>query len=129
MIKAPIDQPRSILALVTDLFFRLKIDDTAKSLGWPIQFAGGATEFLDSLQKTRPGLVIVDLMLDGVDVSALFSHLMVQPNQVSVPVLGYTTHADWKRTQPLHEKCTKVVTKDTLSRCLPELMQLLVQQG
>ncbi len=129
MAQSTVAQQRPILALVTDLFFTLKIGDTAKSVGLPIQFAGSAEEFLDSFQKTRPALVIADLTLNGIDVAALFEELAADAHQVTVPILGYTTHADWKRTGPLHDRCTKVVTKDTLSRSLAELMQQLIQQG
>jgi CheY-like chemotaxis protein len=129
MAQSTVAQQRPILALVTDLFFTLKIGDTAKSVGLPIQFAGSAEEFLDSFQKTRPALVIADLTLNGIDVAALFEELAADAHQATVPILGYTTHADWKRTGPLHDRCTKVVTKDTLSRSLAELMQQLIQQG
>ena len=129
MAQSTVAQQRPILALVTDLFFTLKIGDTAKSVGLPIQFAGSAEEFLDSCQKTRPALVIADLTLNGIDIAALFEELAVDAHQATVPILGYTTHADWKRTGPLHDRCTKVVTKDTLSRSLAELMQQLIQQG
>lgn len=129
MAEPTVAQQRPILALVTDLFFTLKIGDTAKSVGLPIQFVGSAEEFLDSFRKTRPALVIADLTLNGVDVAALFEELAADAHQVTVPILGYTTHADWKRTGPLHDRCTKVVTKDTLSRSLAELMQQLIRRG
>ena len=129
MTEATVAQQRRILALVTDLFFTLKIGDTAKSVGLPIHFVGSAEEFLDSIRKARPGLVIADLTLDGIDLAALFEELAAEAHQVPVPILGYTTHADWKRTSPLHDRCTKVVTKDTLSRSLAELMRQLTQQG
>jgi FixJ family two-component response regulator len=129
MTEATVAQQRHILALVTDLFFTLKIGDTAKSVGLPIYFVGSAGEFLDSIRKARPGLVIADLTLDGVDLAALFEELAAEAHQVTVPILGYTTHADWKRTGPLHDRCTKVVTKDTLSRSLAELIRQLTQQG
>jgi FixJ family two-component response regulator len=129
MAESTIAQQRLILALVTDLFFTLKIGDTAKSAGLPIQFAESAEGFLDSFRKTRPALVIADLTVNGVDMAALLDGLAAEAHQVTVPILGYTTHADWKRTSPLHDRCTKVVTKDTLSRNLAELMLQLTQQG
>jgi CheY-like chemotaxis protein len=128
MTEATVAQQRCILALVTDLFFTLKIGDTAKSIGLPIHFVASAEEFLDSIRKAPPGLVIADLTLDGIDLAALFEELAAEAQQVTVPILGYTTHADWKRTGPLHDRCTKVVTKDTLSRSLAELMRQLTQQ-
>ena len=128
MAEPIITQLRPILALVNDLFFILKIGDTAKSIGLPIAFVGSSEEFLERFRTTCPALVIADLTLDGVDMTAFFDHLTAVTDQATLPILGYTTHADWKRTQPLHDRCTKVVTKDTLSRSLAELMQQLIRQ-
>jgi hypothetical protein len=41
----------------------------------------------------------------------------------AAPVLGYTTHALARTTQPLHARCRRVVTKETLTQELPELLQ------
>jgi len=38
-------------------------------------------------------------------------------------VLGFTTHALARVTQPLHARCTRVVTKETLTQELPELLK------
>jgi CheY-like chemotaxis protein len=127
MAEATSGQQQSILALVNDLFFTLKIGDTAKYLGVPVQFTAGAREFFAQLATTHPALIIMDLTLSGVDMAALLERLTDDPQQTAVPILGYTTHADWKRTGPLHDKCTKVVTKDALSRSLAELIQQLIQ--
>jgi CheY-like chemotaxis protein len=121
-------QPQHILALVDDLFFMLKIEDTAKHLSWPIQFASTVLELLEHLKEARPALLIVDLTLGGEDLASFFEQIHASPGQPPSPILGYTTHADWKRTTPLHAMCTKVVTKDALSRHLPTLMQQLIRR-
>jgi CheY-like chemotaxis protein len=123
MTEAASTSPKPILALVADLFFILKMGDAAKSLGLPIRFAASAPEFFEQLGSTHPALIIVDLSLSGVDVAALCTRLTTDYTHAGVPILGYTTHADWKRTGALHDKCTRVVTKDTMSRSLPELMR------
>jgi CheY-like chemotaxis protein len=107
----------------------LKIEEAAKSIGLPIQFAGSGEEFLDSFRKAHPALVIADLTLTGIDLAALFEALRADTRDGAVPLLGYTTHADWKRTNPLHARCTRVVTKETMSRGLGELLQQLGQRG
>jgi CheY-like chemotaxis protein len=127
MTEETVTPRRPILALVTDLFFTLKIGDTAKAVGSPIHFAGSSEEFLDRFRQTCPALVIADLTVNGVDLAALFEELAAEAHQVTVPILGYTTHADWKRTVPLHDRCTQVVTKDILSRSLGGLIQQLMQ--
>lgn len=128
MTDGPASEQPSILALVNDLFFALKIEDTAKHLGVPIVVTGSATEFFARLEDLQPALVIADLTLAGVDMAALLEQFAAAPQRMGVPVLGYTTHADWKRTNQFHDKCAKVVTKDTLSRHLPELIQQLLHR-
>jgi len=121
---------KGILALVNDLFFIAKIGDTAKFLSYPIAFTASAADFFGRLAQTRPALIIADLTISGVDISAVLHQLKADPRQASVPILGYTTHADWKRTGSLHDQCAKVVTKDTLSRSLPDLLRgMIAEQG
>jgi hypothetical protein len=62
----------------------------------------------------------VDLTTDGWDYEAIFTALEAVP---AVPVLGYTTHALARTTQPLHARCRRVVTKETLTQELPDLLQ------
>lgn len=120
----PANAPENtILALVNDLFFTAKLGETARYLGYPIQFTGSASDFFDRLGGARPALIIADLTVSGVDIVAVLRQLAVVPLEGAVPILGYTTHADWKHTLPLHDQCTKVVTKDTLSRSLPDLIR------
>jgi hypothetical protein len=38
-------------------------------------------------------------------------------------VLGYTTHALGRQTQPWHSRCDRVVTKETLTQELPRLLK------
>jgi hypothetical protein len=38
-------------------------------------------------------------------------------------VLGFTTHAVARQTQPWHARCERVVTKETLTAELPALLR------
>jgi hypothetical protein len=62
----------------------------------------------------------VDLTTNGWDYDAIFTALERVPG---APVLGYTTHALASTTQPLHARCRRVVTKETLTKELSELLQ------
>jgi hypothetical protein len=44
-------------------------------------------------------------------------------------VLGWTTHVLWKATKPLHERCDRVVTRETLTGELPEILRGYVEAG
>jgi CheY-like chemotaxis protein len=108
------------VAVVKDLFFVARIKETARMVGTPLAFARTPEELKTSLAEA-PDLVIVDLTTNGWDYEAFFAALeSVSPRP---PVLGFTTHALARDTQPLHARCTRVVTKETLTQELPELLK------
>ena len=48
---------------------------------------------------------------------------MTSAEAAGVPVLAFTTHAAARQTQPWHARCRRVVTKETLTQELPELLK------
>lgn len=106
--------------MVKDLFFVARIRETARLVGTPLVFARTTDEVAAALEGEPPTLVIVDLTADGYDYDALFAALDRVP---AAPVLGYTTHALARTTQPLHARCRRVVTKEALTQELAELLQ------
>ena len=97
-----------------------RIRETARMVGTPLVFARTPEDLTSSLAEA-PDLVILDLTTNGWDYEALFAAL--ESATPRSPVLGYTTHALAKATQPLHGRCTRVVTKETLTQELPELLR------
>jgi hypothetical protein len=93
-------------------------------VGTPLAFARTPEELAAALAPEapapRPGLVIVDLTTGGWDYDAIFDALAAVPD---LPVLGFTTHALARATQPLHARCRRVVTKETLTQELPALLE------
>jgi hypothetical protein len=109
-----------------------RIRETARLVGTPLVFARTPQEIAAQLAPEPPApvpalvptlvptLVIVDLTTNGWDYDAIFDALAAAPD---VPVLGFTTHALARETQPLHARCRRVVTKETLTQELPGLLQ------
>jgi CheY-like chemotaxis protein len=89
-------------------------------VGTPLVFARTPDELAAALEGEPPTLVLVDLTTSGFDYDALFAALERVP---AAPVLGYTTHALARVTQPLHGRCRRVVTKEALTQELPDLLQ------
>lgn len=106
--------------MVKDLFFVARIRETARLVGTPLVFARTPEELTAALEGEPPALVIVDLTTNGWDYEAIFTALERVP---AAPVLGYTTHALARATEPLHTRCRRVMTKETLTQELPELLQ------
>jgi hypothetical protein len=109
-----------VVAVVKDLFFVARIRETARMVGTTLLFARTPQDLTAALAEPA-GLVIVDLTARDLDHAAAFQALEgVTPRP---PVLGFTTHALARETQPLHGRCTRVVTKETLTQELPELLK------
>lgn len=108
---------RRVVAAVSDLFFVARVRETARMVSVPLEFARTADELRQALAAPA-AFVLVDLTTGGdrrpiLEVAAA----------AGTPVLGFTTHALAETTRPLHARCHRVVTKETLTRELPALLE------
>ncbi len=103
------DGEAPVLAVVSDLFFVARIRETGRLAGVRVEFARTPAEVEAALARL-PRLVLVDLTA-GYDYERLFAALAAGRS----PVLGFTTHALGRQTQPWHSRCDRVVTKETLA--------------
>lgn len=117
---------KPILALVRDLLFSSRIGEVAKRLEYPFHAARTVEEFRGALAD-KPGLIMVDLTADALDLDAALR--AVEAAGRLAPVLAWTTHALWKTTKPLHARCDRVVTRETLTEELPQLLREYLQAG
>jgi len=111
------DGAAPVLAVVSDLFFVARIRETGRLAGVRVEFAR-TPEQIETALGRRPRLVMIDLTA-GLDYERLFAAL----GGARPPVLGYTTHALGRQTQPWHARCDRVVTKETLTQELPRLLK------
>jgi len=105
----------SVLAVVSDLFFVARIRETARLAGVPVEFAR-TPEQVEAAVACAPRFALLDL-------TASWDHERVLQALGGVPVLGFTTHALARQTQPWHARCARVVTKETLTQELPRLLR------
>jgi DNA-binding NtrC family response regulator len=110
-----------VVAVVKDLFFVARIRETARLVGTETSFARTADELGAELGRGKPALVIIDLTTAGWDYESLFGRL--EEKGAGAPVLGFTTHALARQTQPLHARCSRVVTKETLTQELARILK------
>lgn len=111
---------KKAVAVVKDLFFVARIKETARMVGTPLAFARTPEELAAALAD-GPDLVILDLTTGGWDYEGFFAALDAAAPRPTV--LGFTTHVLARDTQPYHGRCARVVTKETLTRELPELLK------
>ena len=111
----------SVLAVVKDLFFTARIRETGRLAGVPVEICPSG-EHLKSRAESGAlaDFVIVDLTTRDWDYEALFG--LLEGRSPRPQILGFTTHALARSTQPWHARCDRVVTKETLTRELPDLL-------
>src|SRR6266849_10843800 len=107
-----------VVVAVKDLFFVARIRETARLAGAAAIFARTPDELRAALAESTD-LVLLDLTTPGWDYDALFALLEV----ASPPVLGFTTHVLARQTQPMHSRCARVITRETLTRELPTILK------
>ena len=110
------DGEAPILAVVSDLFFVARIRETGRLAGVRVEFAR-TPEQVEAALAHAPRFVLIDLTA-GYDYDRLFTTLAGARSRV----LGYTTHALGRQTQPWHSRCDRVVTKETLTQELPRML-------
>ena len=106
-----------VLAVVTDLFFVARIRETARLAGVSLAFAKTADD-VDAALAAPPRFILLDL-------TARFDYARILDAAASaaVPVLAFTTHVLARETQPWHARCARVVTKETLTQELAQLLR------
>jgi hypothetical protein len=114
--RSPRASERLIISVCKDLFFVARIRETARLANVPLKFARTPDELRSALNE-NPRLVLLDLT-GGFDYDAIFSTL----GERRPPVLAFTTHALARQTQGWHARCDRVVTKETLTAELPDLL-------
>ncbi len=115
-----------IVVHVRDLLFSSRIGETARRLGYRFRAARSLDDLRAALES-QPALVMIDLTSSDLDPDAALREIDAAGR--SAPVLGWSTHVLWKATKPLHDRFDRVVTRETLTAELPELLREFVEAG
>jgi DNA-binding NtrC family response regulator len=110
-----------VLVVCKDLFFTARIGETAKLTETSVEFARSKEELETKLAGDPAEFLILDLTTPGWDYDAIFAALERQSPRV--PVLAFTTHVLAKTTQPYHGRCDRVVTKETFTQELSDILK------
>ena len=116
----------TVVAHVQDLLFSSRIAETARRLGYGFRAARSLDDLRAALAD-RPALLMLDLTASGLDMDAALREIEAAGRPA--PVLGWSTHVLWKTTRPLHDRCDRVVTRETLTAELPELLRTFAEAG
>jgi CheY-like chemotaxis protein len=113
-----------VLAVVEDLFFTVKINESAKRAGVPIAFVKSQRDALD--QAPTASLIILDLNFESIDPISLIRKLKTDPSVAKIQLLAYVSHVQGDLKQAAQEAgCDMVLARSAFSQ---NLLQLLTRQ-
>jgi CheY-like chemotaxis protein len=116
------DSSNTVLAVLEDLFFGVKIADAAKRTGLKLVVVKTAEAALEKLAE-RPLLVILDLNCASVDPIKLAAD-MKATEFGAIPVIGYISHVQTELRQRAQEAgCDRVIARSAFSSGVADLLR------
>jgi PleD family two-component response regulator len=114
---------KKILAVLEDLFFMVKINESAKRSGFAVEFVKSEADALEKALE-KPALIIVDLNFSGVDPLALLTKLKGMPELKGTSVIGYLSHVQGELKLKAQETgCDMVLARSAFSQNLPQILK------
>ncbi|HKX00081.1 MAG TPA: response regulator [Bryobacteraceae bacterium] len=114
---------KKILAVVSDLFFSVKINDAAKRAGMSVEFVKEEHEAITKAHA-HPSLIILDLNLESANPLEIVTKLKSTAELKSISVIGYVSHVQGELKQKAHETgCDMVLARSAFSQNLQQILK------
>lgn len=114
---------KTVLAVVNDLFFSVKITDAAKRAGMPVEFVKEEKEVI-AKAKTKSTLIIFDLNFEQVEPLKLISKLKNGADYKGISMIGYLSHVQGDLKLKAQEAgCDMVMARSAFSQNLPQILK------
>jgi CheY-like chemotaxis protein len=112
-----------ILAVMNDLFFQVKIMDTAKKLGLTVEFLKDRETVFERV-KAQPPVVIFDLNYDAADPLELIRRIKADPETRLVSTVGFVSHVQTGlRLKAQQSGCDMVVARSAFAQNITAILQ------
>ena len=114
---------KTILAVVSDLFFSAKINEAAKRAGVTLQYVTTEQDLLEQAQSD-PALIIFDLNFDAARPLDLIGKLKGNAALKHISLLGYLSHVQTElKTKAQETGCDVVMPRSAFSMNLTQILQ------
>src|ERR1035438_407925 len=109
-------ETKRVLAVVSDLFFSVKLTDAAKRNGLALQFIKEHEEVLDKAKVEHPSLIIFDLNFEDAQPLELISKLKSKSETKGISLIGYLSHVQGElKMQAQEAGCDMVMARSAFS--------------
>jgi DNA-binding NarL/FixJ family response regulator len=118
---------KTLIACVEDLFFRSKIEATARHLNAPIRFVGAAD--LAGAVDAHAAAVLLELSGNGRTLSAI-QELRKNRSTADLPIIGFLSHVDKELAGKAQAAgVSRIMPRSEFSETLPDLVMDLLAPG
>jgi len=112
-------EPKRVLAVVSDLFFSVKLAGAAKRAGLALEFVKDAGEVIDKAQA-KPSLIIFDLNYEAIAPLKLIGQLKGSADTRGISLIGYVSHVQGElKMQAQEAGCDMVLARSAFSQNMP----------
>jgi CheY-like chemotaxis protein len=114
---------KRILAMVSDLFFTVKISDAAKRAGMDVEFVKDDKELIEKAQ-TKPAVIILDLNFSAAQPLKVISKLKGNSELKQTSLLAFVSHVHGELKQKAHENgADLVMARSAFSQNLTQILK------
>lgn len=114
---------KRVLAVVSDLFFSVKLTDAAKRNGLALEFVKDSGQVLEKA-KEKPCLIIFDLNYESANPVQLIVELKSQPETKHISLIGYLSHIQVELKQQAQDAgCDMVMARSAFSQNMPQIFK------
>jgi CheY-like chemotaxis protein len=117
------EKMKTVLAVMSDLFFSVKINDAAKKLSMTVEFVKDKALVLQKA-KSQPSLIILDLNCDIAEPIDLIAQIKRDPETKDITIIGFVSHVQTELKQKAQASgCDVVVARSTFAQNLPAILE------
>ena len=116
--------PRTIIAVVDDLFFASKIRGTGEQVGARVHFVKSILDAMAKAGAENPALVVVDLNAGCCDAVELARTFRGDDNLNAIPLLGFFSHVQTELQQAaIAAGFDRVMPRSAFTKNLASILQ------
>lgn len=119
----PTQGSKRVLAVVSDLFFAVKLSDAAKRSGLDLEFVKEHDAVLEKANE-KPALMVFDLNFDSVEPVDLISKIKSNDDTKTIKMIGFLSHVQGELKQAAQEAgCDMVMARSAFSTNLFQIFK------
>ncbi|MCL6565789.1 MAG: response regulator [Acidobacteriia bacterium] len=117
----------AVVALLDDLFFRARVQETARHAGITVEFVSTPEALAERARQASARLYLIDLNARGNPLDAI-ARLRTQDSHT--PVVGFLAHVQGELAERARSAgCSVVLPRSQFTRELPGLLQRLQERN